>query len=65
MRYALLWVSVHRGVILAAIAALFWTSAVYMYFRGDIARYRHERRARPWSVDMVAKTSKGGRKKAH
>ncbi len=62
MIYFKLWISEHQGWLLGGLALFFWVLANYWYFRRDIARSRRENVAHSWSVDMAAKTGKGGRK---
>ncbi len=62
MLYFEIWVSEHRGWLLAGVALFFWVMANYWYFRRDIARIKRESMPHSWSVDMAAKTGKGGRK---
>ena len=62
MTFVMMWVSEHRGWLLGAVALFFWVAANYWYFRGDIARIKRENKPHSWSVDMAAKTGKGGRR---
>ena len=59
MRYDLLWMSEHRGLLLAAVAAFFWLAANYWYWRRDIQRILRENKPHSWSVNMAAKTGTG------
>ena len=62
MIYLEMWASEHRGWLMAAICLFLWAFANYWYFRRDIARIKRENMPHSWSVDMAAKTGKGGRK---
>ena len=62
MTYMKFWVSEHQGLLLGSLAFVLWLFANYWYLRRDIARIRRENVPHTWSVDMAAKTGKGGRK---
>lgn len=62
MQHLMLWLSVHRFWLMGLVAFSTWAAANYWYWRGDFKRMRRENRAHSWSVDMAAKTGKGGRK---
>ncbi len=62
MIYAVRWLQEQRFWLLGVFALSFWVAANYWYFRRDIARIRRENKPHTWSVDMAAKTGKGGRK---
>jgi hypothetical protein len=57
----MVWISYHRGLLLAVNAGFFWVFANYWYYKRDIQRIMRERRPHKWSADMASKTSKGGR----
>ena len=63
MTYLMLWISVHRFWLMGLVALCTWTMANYWYWRRDIQRIKRERKPHSWSVDMAAKTTKGGRKR--
>ena len=65
MRLLSIWMAEHRQLLIGLVALLLWVSTNYWYFRRDIERIRRERRARTWSVDLEAKTGKGGRSSLH
>ncbi len=58
----MMWISENRMWFMAGTAAFLWAFANYWYLRGDIARLKRENKAHSWSVDMAAKTSKGGKR---
>ena len=63
MRYTMFWLLEHRGLLVAMVAASLWITATYWYWRRDIARMRRDNQPHSWSVNMAARTSKGGRKR--
>ncbi len=65
MDHIALLVSAHRSLLMGIFALALWALANYWYLRGDIRNYRRARRPHNWSVDMVTKSSKGGRPGSH
>ena len=64
MSHFALLVSAHRSLLMGLFAGGIWALANYWYLRGDIKRIKRDTRPHTWSVDMVTKSSKGGRKTA-
>jgi hypothetical protein len=63
MTYLLIWASEHSTVILLIAGFSLWVAAYYWYFKDEWATYRRQGKAHKWSVDMEAKTARGGRKR--
>jgi hypothetical protein len=60
-----IWVSQHRNWLYGIIAMSLWVAAYWVYLKGDFHNYFKSRRPHHWSVDMVTKTTKGGRPTLH
>jgi hypothetical protein len=60
MTLLIVWMSTHRALLSGLLALSTWVAAYYVYLRYDVRKYFHARRPHHWSVDMAAKTSKGG-----
>ncbi len=56
------WIAEHERWLLGILALSIWVFANYWYLRRDIARMKRENVPHSWSVNMAAKTGKGGRK---
>ncbi len=61
----IVWLSAHRSVIFALMAASLWILANYWYLRIDIRKYLNSRKARSWSADMATRTGSGRGKREH
>ncbi len=59
-----IWISVHRSLLFAIVCFSLWGGAQWWYLRYDIRNYLNSRKPHNWSVDMEAKTGKGGRVKS-
>jgi hypothetical protein len=63
MTYLLIWASEHSTPLLLCAGLSLWVAAYYWYFKDDWTRFWRERRPHKWSVDMEAKTARGGRRR--
>ncbi len=61
--YIMIWASAHRALVIFIVGFSMWIAAYVWYFKGDWDTYWRDRRPHRWSVDMVTKTSKGGKKR--
>ncbi len=53
----LLWLNIHRVMVIAILAVVFWVTSYMMYLRPIIANWRKRGRPHSWSIDLASKSS--------